>query len=109
MGGAVHPRLAHQNAPTPGTGRALLAVGHQGVGKISTLSIDIHILLVKRGSPLSERFHQDLFNVVNQEGKSFLRQPIRGISIMQLRGPQCLIGINIADATDHPPGPAAPF
>ena len=28
---------------------------------------------------------------------------------MQLRGPQCLIGINIADATDHPLVQQHPF
>ena len=101
MGGAVHERFTADDSPTPITRCSLAPIGAQGVRKVSGLAIHVYVLAIKTCPTLRQRLMQNCSHFAQQFSNSGRREPLRGGQVVQLRSPQRLVRIDIADATDQ--------
>ena len=101
MGGAVHERFAADDSPTPITGCSLPPVGVQGVCEVAGLTIHVHILAIETCAALRQSFLQHCSYFAQQFSNSGRRESLGGSEVVQLRSPQRLVSIDVADATDQ--------
>src|SRR4051812_34345763 len=101
VAGAVHERLPADRRPAPGAGPVALAVHRQEPREVAALSVDVDVQGVEGRAALREGLPQHVPHPLEQRGDLGAVQPIGRPGAVQLRPPQRLVGVDVADPADQ--------
>src|SRR5690606_24814291 len=98
----VHERLAPDRGAAPVARLTLATVGVQRPVEVAAGTVDVDIQRVKARPALAERLTHHLGRVVEDPRQGRLGQRPGLPQRVDVRPPEGLVGIYVADATDHP-------
>lgn len=101
MRGAIHEGLPAYGRSTPITRCSLPAVCVEGVGKIASLTIHIHVLAIKTRAALVEGFVQHSPHLSQENANPGWTQAPRRGEVMGFRPPERFIGVNVSHTADQ--------